>query len=719
MSIGRFDPSRLETECITRRRTLVTTILLLIVGPATLLMADLHWRTGYDGWKVAHLVVFTILFGLLATGATQALIGFILRQKGGDRCNILDSLGPEDERAEFSAATAIVMPVCNEDVRRVIEGLRVMYESVAATGHLEKFDFFLLSDSNDPNHWIEEEAAWVALTKQLDAHGRIFFRKRRLGTNKKAGNLADFCRRWGRHYRYMMVLDADSIMTGEAIVRLVRVMERHAGIGIIQAVPRLANGETIFARMQQFASRLYGPVFSAGLNFWQLGEANYWGHNAIIRVAPFIEYCSLPSLPGDGPFAGRILSHDYVEAALMRRAGWQVWLATDLPGNFEECPANLIDFAKRDRRWMQGNLQHAGLVTARGFHPVSRIHFVLGIVSYVASPLWLAFLVISTVMVWRLSVTGHPLRPTGSFGSYLPWSFQAQAIGLVGLTIGLLFLPKILALLDLRGRPAEVRAFGGWKRIFAGTLVESVIFTFLAPILMLFHTKFFVLTLFGSRVTWGAQRRGRAGEISPGEVFTTHAGHTMLGVVWTAWVLRIDRTLAAWMSPVLASLVCSMPVSFLSGYLPFGQAVRRHGVFTTPEETNPAPEIVRLADRMARTEVRQILPALTADYGLLQAVLDPYVNAVHVALLRVKGDPPPASEERFAALREKLLRDGPGALAPRDKVSLLMDPESMVILHRELWITPAAQLAQWWTLALDHYNVIAPPPQSPLTTRGG
>ena len=313
-----------------RRRHRMVTVILLLTGPAVLTMADLHWRTGYDGWKALQLLLFTALFLLVALGCAQTIVGFIVRRRGGDPCRIEASLAGEEAPATSLARTAIVMPVCNEEVGRVIDGLRVIYESVARTGELPDCDFFLLSDSTNPNRWIEEEAAWLALTQELGAQGRIFYRKRRIGINKKAGNLADFCRRWGKLYRYMVVLDADSIMTGDAIVRLVRLMERNRRVGIIQGVPLLVNGETVLARLQQFASRLYGPVSAAGLNFWQLGEANYWGHNAIIRLAPFIRHCSLPELPGSGPFGGRIMSHDYVEAALMRRAGWQVWLATEL-----------------------------------------------------------------------------------------------------------------------------------------------------------------------------------------------------------------------------------------------------------------------------------------------------------------------------------------------------------------------------------------------------
>src|ERR1700712_4370478 len=450
MTFVRFDPWSLNPSESTRRRHRLITRVVLIAGPGILVMADLHWRTGFDAWKIVHLLLFIVLFGLVALGSAQSLIGFFLRRRGGDSCRITASMSPEESAQPVTARTAIVMPICNEEVSRVIEGLRVMYESVVRTGKLPDSDFFLLSDSNDPNRWIEEEAAWLALTQRLGAQGRIFYRKRRVGINKKAGTLADFCRRWGSQYRYMVVLDADSIMSGDAIAHLAQLMERNRNVGIIQGVPLLVNGETVLARLQQFASRLYGGVSATGLNYWQLGEANYWGHNAIIRLAPFIRHCSLPELPGEGPFGGRIMSHDYVEAALMRRAGWQVWLATEMDGNYEECPGNVLEFAQRDRRWLQGNLQHARLVGAKGFHVVNRVHFVLGILAYLASPLWLAFLISSAVIAYRHGASGVMMKPVASFASYAHWSYHTQAICLSLFTLGMLFLPKVIALLDLR-----------------------------------------------------------------------------------------------------------------------------------------------------------------------------------------------------------------------------------------------------------------------------
>ena len=715
---SKFDPGQLDPARVTQRRVTVGTLVLLLTAPAVYLMADLHWRVGLNGLKIVHLALFAVLFTLIAFGASQAILGFWQRlRRGGDPYRIVSSVDTEAGPGELppEAATAIVLPICNEDPSRTLEGLRAIYESVEATGQIETYDFFILSDSGDPNRWIEEEAAWVALTRQLNARGRIFYRKRRVNTNKKAGNLADFCRRWGKRYRYMLVLDADSIMTGDTVVKMTRMMEANPGVGIIQTVPRLVRGETFFARLQQFASRLYGPVFSAGLNSWQLGESNYWGHNAIIRLAPFIAHCSLPDLPGEEPFGGRILSHDYVEAALMRRGGWAVWLAVDLDGSYEECPANLIDFAKRDRRWSQGNLQHAWLLTARGLRAPNRLHLLMGIMSYLASPLWLFFLLLSTVIVYQFSATGLTLLPSGGLSRSIQLDYGAQALLLFCGTLALLFLPKVLALIDLSRRPAELAAFGGWFRVVSGVVVETLTFTLLAPVLMLFHSKFVLLILRGKGVNWIAQRRGQDGEPEWREVILTHAGHTVVGGLWAVAAWWIQPAFAAWLSPILAGLILSIPVSLITGQLAAGQKLRRIGLLATPEETQPPLVIERLEERLeaCRRHVAP-MPELANDHGMLQAVLDPYVNAVHLSMLREKDNTPAASEERFHELRERLLRDGPSALTRAEKLSLLQDADSLADLHLELWSRSAERLAPWWQLAIRQYNVIAPVPQTAL-----
>jgi len=711
-----FSTDRIDARRIARRRITFLSSVFMLTGFATWFMADLLWRGGLDGIEIALLVLFVILFAHIATGFCMALIGFFVLNRGGDSSAIGSTVDWAAGRPPL-ASTAVVVPVANEDVSRVFESLRVIYLSLQESGRLEHFDFFVLSDSNQPNQWIQEEVAWVELCKQVGGFGRIFYRKRRQAINRKSGNVADFLRRWGRNYRYMVVLDADSLMTGESLTRLVGLMERNPGVGIIQTAPRIVNGVTLYARLQQFANRLYSPLFLAGLNYWQQHDGNYWGHNAIIRVQPFMSYCCLPDLPGREPFGGRILSHDFVEAALMRKGGWQVWIAADLEGSYEEGPPTLIDNAKRDRRWCQGNMQHSWLLFARGFRPVSRLHLLFGIMGYVASPLWLLFLLLSSINVINtLAHGGFTVLPeayTSVFGYIVE---VPEALTLFAFTMLLLFLPKALGVIvALRDRESAA-AFGGSLRLVASAILETAASTLAAPIQMLFNSKFVIFTLLGQGILWINQRRGVDDDDDTDwrEAILTHASHTAIGLVWGISAFILTPQFFWWLSPVLLPLMLSIPLSIILSKSGLGRAAQRVGLFLTPEETRPPEELTALRKNLAEC-YRQLRPLepLRADYGLLQAVLDPYINAVHVSLLRQRR-PSEESREYFMHLRQRLLAQGPAELSVREKMALLIDADSMIWLHRELWRLPAGALAGWWRLAMRQYNVLTTTPVTAL-----
>ncbi|PTX94240.1 glucans biosynthesis glucosyltransferase MdoH [Opitutus sp. ER46] len=696
---------------LNRRRFLFFTGIFGVTSIATWFMADLLWRNGLSMVEGIVLLLFVVLFAHVAVGFCTALVGFYVINRGGDSSRIV----PPKPGAPL-ASTAIIMPVFNEDVSRVFEALRVIYRSVQETGELEHFDFFVLSDSNQPNQWIQEEVAWLELCKQVNGFGKIFYRKRRISINKKAGNVADFLRRWGRRYRYMVVLDADSIMTGRSLVQLVATMEKHPSIGILQTAPRIVNGTTLFARVQSFANRLYSPLFLAGLNYWQQHEGNYWGHNAVIRVQPFIDHCALPDLPGSEPFGGRILSHDFVEAALMRKAGWGVWLAGDIEGTFEEGPPTLIDSAKRDRRWCQGNMQHTWLLTARGFRPANRFHMLMGVMGYVSSPLWLFFLLVSTIHVFAQVTSPGKLGPrpedyTSIFGYELE---VPEAFTLFLLTMFLLFVPKVLSVIVAFNRGHADR-FGGRRELVTSAVLETVLSALIAPISMAFNAKFVLTTLLGQGVSWVTQRRDADVDGTDWrEAILTHGGQTCFGVVWGVSSFIISPGFFWWLSPVIAGLVLSIPISIFLSKASIGRGARELGLFMTPEEVAAPYELRRLEQNLAEC-YRHLAPIgpLRADYGLLQAVLDPYVNALHVALLRQRRQTE-ESREWFAQLRDRLLHDGPGNLTTKEKLALLMDADSMLELHRELWNSPAESLAEWWRLAMRQYNVLTAAPTTAL-----
>lgn len=708
---------RMNKRRLNRRRFFFFSSAFVLTCLATWFMADLMWRYGpITGLEAVLLVLFVPLFAHVAVGFCTAIAGFYVMNRGGDASRVTATL---PESGYKLASTAIVMPVYNEDVSRVFEGLRVVYRSLEKTAGLTHFDFFILSDSNQPNQWISEEIAWVELCRQVGGFGKIFYRKRRQSINKKAGNVADFLRRWGANYRYMVVLDADSIMTGEALAKLVTLMEVNPNAGMIQTAPRVVRGETLYTRIQSFANRLYSPLYLVGLNYWQQHEGNYWGHNAIIRVKPFIEHCALPDLPGAEPFGGRILSHDFVEAALMRKAGWTVWLAHEIEGSFEEGPPSLIESAKRDRRWCQGNIQHAWLLAARGFRPANRFHLLMGVMAYVSSPLWLLFLVLSTIqMIKQSRGAGQDLSllaadTTSFFGYYsVAWP---EALTLFSLTMLLLFLPKVVSLVVALSRPEEVELFGGRGRLVASALLEALVSALLAPVNMIFNTKFVIFTLLGQGVGWVTQKRSADEDGTDWrQAIITHGMMTLFGLVWGISSLILIPAYFAWLSPVLAGLVFSIPLSIFLSKGVFGRRAREMGLFLTPDETKPAAELTELEKSLEA--VQQQLPPfepLRLDYGLMQAVLDPYVNALHVALLRQRR-PSAGAREWFATLQNRLLREGPGRFTTKEKMALLMDPQSMIRLHRDLWTLPSDNLAEWWRLAIRQYNVLASAPATGL-----
>jgi membrane glycosyltransferase len=492
------------------------------------------------------------------------------------------------------------MPIYNEDTTRVFAGLDVIWSSLTARPEQAAFDLFVLSDTRKPEIAAAEELAWARLVERHNAVGRVFYRRRKENLQRKAGNIADFVRSWGGAYDYAVVLDADSVMSGHALVTLAQMMDAHPEAGIIQALPTPAGRETLFARLIQFAARLNSLMLASGLAFWQLGEGNYWGHNAILRLREFAAYCDLPKLPGKPPLGGEILSHDFVEAAFMRRAGFKVWLLTDLDGSFEEIPSNAVDFAARDRRWAQGNLQHLGLLPMRGLHWLSRLHLITGVLSYASSPLWLAALLLSSIAVCLDAINGYQYFPPGSYSLFPTWpQYRDSEIALLlSGTVVVLLMPKVLGatLALLKGRLR--RSFGGAWRLLSSLLLEQLFSTLLAPSMMLFHTSFVITTLAGHPVTWNAQDRGDRG-ITFREAFSRHKWHVAIGLVWGAIILIIAPRYIWWMSPILLGLLLSVPLTMLTSLTSAGMWARRHGLLLTPEETEPPPELAALEQLMA------------------------------------------------------------------------------------------------------------------------
>jgi membrane glycosyltransferase len=682
-------------------------VLATVCGSLWLLMRVVrpHGISILEWWLV---IVFVPLVYQLATGFWLAFYGLWSRRKG-DPLDLRKNLPPLETAPPLGSATAIVMPIYNEDVTRVFEGLRAMFVSLRETGRLQHFDFFVLSDSDSPNKWIEEEVAWLELCRQLDAFGKIFYRKRRLPLNKKSGNIADFCRRWGKRYRYMLVLDADSLMTGERMLEMTRIMEAHPELGILQTAPKIIAADTLFGRLIQFAQSIYGEPYMNGLNYLQMGDATFWGHNAIVRLAPFIEFCGLPVLPGKT----RILSHDFVEAALMRKAGYWVWLVPADSGSYEETPPSLIDFLKRERRWCQGNMQHFWLLFAKDIKRQSRLHFFHGILGYVASPLWLSFLLLATALA---SPLGAPKRDPSSLSSAVKHVIRSMtteatkpALILLAVTFSLLFVPKIaiIAYKFFTG----ARDFGGRLRLVLSGLLDTILFTILAPIAMIFRSRFVWAVISGQGVKWVAQRRKSSDGVDWREPIITFAGVTAIAIGWGLLAWNLSEIFFIWISPVLIGMVLAIPFAIFTA----GNSLS--GLFLVPEEINPPPLLLQLQKNLrAARQTPQWLPELARHDGLMQALLDPYINALHISLLRQRPSAPPRSKLYLETVRTRLIAQGPDALTPREIKALLYDPDVMLRLHYDLWSAEEKTLAPWWTLAMRQYNVFAAEPPTAIAS---
>jgi membrane glycosyltransferase len=487
-------------------------------------------------------------------------------------------------------------------------------------------------------------------------------------------------------------------MDGADIVKMARVMEAYPRLGILQTPPKLIRGSSVFTRLQQFAMRLYGPVFIRGLNFWQLGGGSYWGHNALIRLKPFSEFCELPALPGREPFGGRILSHDFVEAALMVAEGWEVWLAWDIEGTYEEAPPTLVDHLIRDRRWCQGNLQHLWLIFARKLPFSVRMHLFMGIMAYLGSPLWFLFLVLGTWVAWDRSTSELSRLP---FESHVDRLFGLngieQSIILTCFIFTLLFLPKILSMLRAIFVPQIRKSFGGIIRIVTGVTLESIVSILLAPCIMAAHTLMVISILLGRAVGWGNQNRETDGT-SWGDAIRFHLFPTILGILWTVIALNIDLTFTAWISPILLGLVLSAPVSVWTSRVRYGLRLAKHGILSIPEERDPPSVMVLAHEAKGATD-----PALDASdtdrHGVIAAVVDPYVNGVHVSLLENVE-----LRQNEEALAERCLTKGPGDLSKNELSELLYLGPAMLLMHRAVWLRPADSIHPIWTQAIQSYR---------------
>ncbi len=553
-------PARAVNIDLWARRLLVVLLALL---PASMAAHEMRLSIGLDGislWEGIYLALFIPLFAWIAFGFATAFIGFLLLTIGGGR-----SVRPRPLHAgePLRGRTAILLPVCNEDFLGVLGRLSIMERSLTQVMGRERFEFFILSDSNADNGEIERQAYE---TMRPSFSRAVHYRRRARNIGRKPGNIAEWVQRFGGGYDHMIVLDADSVMSGQTMARLAADMERHPHLGLIQTVPTVVGASTLFARWQQFASRLFGPISAAGMIWWAGSEGMFWGHNAILRVRAFAESCGLPELPGRAPFGGHIMSHDMIEAALLRRRSWDVHMVT-ADDSFEEFPPSLPDLATRDRRWCQGNIQHVPLLAKiKGLHPVSRFQLLVGASAYCTSPLWLALILV---------VLG------GAVAGLWPPSAVLPSGGLLALTAVLLFGPKILSMIWALADPARRIGFGGAARMSRGVALDIVLSILMAPVSMLTQTINLFGILMGRKSSWNGQTRDRDGMAITSAIWL-FKWHILLGVGLTLLAIRGETPLG-WVMPVVAGLVLAPVLAALTARKDLGRAADEHGFFVVPE----------------------------------------------------------------------------------------------------------------------------------------
>ncbi|NUB43325.1 glucans biosynthesis glucosyltransferase MdoH [Fertoebacter nigrum] len=563
-------PRSADAARVLPARIVALAISTLAAAGAFLLFLQFGWADGLDAMDIVRSAFILASTFWLAWGAAHALLGLLTQPRA-----------PQiDRSAPIRGRTVILVPVYNEDPVTTFSRIAAMDMSLRATGTTAHIHFAILSDTRDEGIAARERLWFLRLLRETAGEGRIFYRRRTVNKGRKAGNIEEFIQRSGAAYDYALILDADSLMEGETIVEMIRRIEAEPRLGLLQTLPKVIRARARFGRAMQFSASFHSPVFARGLAMMQGDTGPFWGHNAIVRVRAFAESCGLPELSGPPPFGGHIMSHDYVEAALLARAGWVVRLDDDLGGSFEEGPENLVDHAKRDRRWCQGNLQHARLVGAPGLRGWNRFVFVQGILSYIAPLFWLGFLVASIAAPYFAPAPDYfpvPYWPFPVFPSDETW----KAIGLAVGIFGLLLLPKLMVAVDamIRGR---AQGFGGNLRVLESTLAELLFSSITAPILMMFQTRSVVQVLSGRDGGWPTNNRGD-GSLTFAEAWAACYwivtwGLLGLGTTWT-----FAPGLVPWLLPVALPMILS---PLIVGWTSRPSST---ALFSTPRDRDPAP----------------------------------------------------------------------------------------------------------------------------------
>jgi membrane glycosyltransferase len=584
-----------------RRATFAVLLGLSFAGLATLMTLTLS-PGGYTALDLFILICFLVTLPWTIIGFWNAVIGLLIMRLSRNPADAVCPIDHGDPAQPLRSSTALLSCVRNEDTESLETNLNAMVSHLIRAGEADRFTLYVLSDTNMDDVALQEQQMTARLKDRFEGQVDVVYRRRTDNRGFKAGNIEDFCDRWGDRHEFALVLDADSYMSAEAIVGLVRRMEANPQLGILQSLVVGLPTDSAFARVFQFGMRLGMRSYTIGSAWWQGDCGPYWGHNAILRIKPFKERCRLPELPGKGPLSGTILSHDQVEAVLMRRAGYEVRVLPLETGSYEANPPHLLEFIRRDLRWCQGNLQYRRLIGLPGLKPVSRMQLVLAILMFLGSPAWLGFMTSAAVL--------------GMVTDYMPYRPDTGTL-LFFTVLTMVFAPKLATVADVLARPDLRKAFGGPVRIVLSVLAEIVYSAMLAPIMAVAHSLFMGGLLFGKTIGWGAQARGvqrlpvllAAGKLWP---------QTLFGLAGFAWLSTQPIDLVWPVIPVAIGPLLAILIAVVTSTRTLGKIAIRSTLWRIPEETNPPAELADLH-----------LPALTKgavsapQQGLVQGDANP------------------------------------------------------------------------------------------------
>ncbi|MBX6424883.1 MAG: glucans biosynthesis glucosyltransferase MdoH [Variibacter sp.] len=529
---------------------------------------------GLDAIDLALLVLFGVTLPWTVIGFWNATIGFLVMRFAPDPvAAVVPAVTRLRGDEPITASVALLVFIRNEMPARVLRNIEAMLDGLAAAGVGERFHLYVLSDTSDPAIAAAEEASFGALARAWDGRIPVTYRRRADNAGFKAGNLRDFCVRWGDRHDLAVTLDADSFIPADAVLRMVRLMQVAPEIGILQGLVVGMPSTSAFARIFQFGMRLGMRSYTIGSAWWQGDCGPHWGHNSVLRLKPFIAHCHIPPLPGNGPLGGHVLSHDQIEAALMRRAGYEVRVLPEENLGWEENPPTLMEFIRRDLRWCQGNMQYWRFLFLPGLKAVSRYQLAFALLMFLGSPAWMGLLALGTLGVAQAPEPAAFMHAEAGFA-------------LLGLTLVMWFAPKIATTLDVLARPDLRRAFGGGLRFAANVALETAFFLLLSPIMWFSHTAFLGGLMFGRAIGWAEQTRDDHA-VPFGLALRRLWPHMLFG--WTA--IGILAAMAPEALPyallIAGGLALAAPFAVLTADPRVGAALARLGIGRLPEEEMP------------------------------------------------------------------------------------------------------------------------------------